>query len=66
MEAQLQLIPSPDGSADHSGTAEWKLDADTRARGRAGIALARQALQQARRGGVPRAATEQVRHSTAA
>ena len=57
MEAQLQLIPSSEGAAGHSGdstsssrpAAEWRLDEATRARGRAGIAMARQALQQARR-----------------
>jgi len=73
MDAQLRLIPRPKlrGAAEKPAPASlprptgveteapshWRIDDDARARGRAGISQARQALHQARQAG---------RHTTAA
>ena len=49
MEAQLRLMAEVRSVDSPEAPASWRIDATTKAVGRSGIALAREALRQARR-----------------
>jgi hypothetical protein len=59
MDAQLRLMAEIHSADSPEAPASWRIDPTTKAVGRSGIALAREALRQARRPPRPAGAVEQ-------
>lgn len=52
MTSQLRLLTEPSSGPAVEAPTSWRIDETTKAVGRSGVALARQALRQARRPGL--------------